>query len=46
MDKQKNSSSRSLSKKIIREKRLKELAIRLRSNIQKIKKNKKNKWTS
>ena len=41
MDKQKNPSSRSLSKKIIREKRLKELAIRLRSNIKKRKQNKK-----
>ena len=41
MEKQKNSSSRSLHKKKIREIRLKELSIRLRSNIKKRKQNKK-----
>jgi len=41
MEKQKNPSSRSLHKKTIREKRLKELSIRLRSNIKKRKQNKK-----
>ena len=41
MDRQKNPSSRSLHKKIIREKRLKELSTRLRLNIKKRKQNKK-----
>ena len=41
MDKQKNPSSRSLHKQKLREKRLKELAIRLKSNIAKRKQVKK-----
>jgi len=35
MDKQKNPSSRTLHKQKLREKRLKELAVRLKSNISK-----------
>ena len=41
MDKQKNPSSRSLHKQKLREKRLKNLAIRLKSNIAKRKQGKK-----
>ena len=41
MDKQKNLSSRSLHKQKLREKRLKELTIRLKSNIAKRKQAKK-----
>ena len=41
MDKQKNPSSRSLHKQKLREKRLKELAVRLKSNIAKRKQVKK-----
>ena len=41
MDKQKNLSSRSLHKQKLREKRLKELAVRLKSNIAKRKQAKK-----
>ncbi len=41
MDKQKNSSSRSLHKQKLREKRFKDLATRLKSNIAKRKESKK-----
>ncbi len=43
MDKHKNPSSRSLHKQILREKNIKKLAVRLKSNIAKRKKVKKNK---
>ena len=41
MDKQKNPSSRSLHKQKLRENRLKELSVRLKSNIKKRKESKK-----
>ena len=41
MDKQKNPSSRTLHKQKLREKRLKELAVKLKSNIAKRKQSKK-----
>ena len=46
MNEQKNISSRILQKQKLRDKRLKNLADRLKSNIAKRKKTKRNKWIS